>query len=149
MSSMGQVLRLLIVAILALTPAISFGEPTEDVSSVINHWAEAFNSNDVDSLVGLLEGEPIDPRLHDGVAIIGAEPERCVPQTTSHPCILHAWWVRIVRCTYCGFLIDRDVGTNARGAFALKIGRGASRAPLSLVALGVEFFDAEWSCGGK
>ena len=76
MSSMGQVLRLLIVAILALTPAISFGEPTEDVSSVINHWAEAFNSNDVDSLVGLLEGEPIDPRLHDGVAIIGAEPVR-------------------------------------------------------------------------
>ena len=50
---MRRVWRLLIVALFTLTPAISFGGPAEGVVSVVTHWAEAFNANDVDSLVDL------------------------------------------------------------------------------------------------
>jgi len=50
---MRRVWLLLIVALFTLTPAISFGGPAEDVVSVVTHWAEAFNANDVDSLVDL------------------------------------------------------------------------------------------------
>jgi uncharacterized protein (TIGR02246 family) len=50
---MRRVWRLLIVALFTLTPAISLAGPAEDAGSVVNHWAEAFNANDVDSLVDL------------------------------------------------------------------------------------------------
>jgi len=50
---MRRVWLILIVALFTLTPAISFGGPAEDVVSVVTHWAEAFNANDVDSLVDL------------------------------------------------------------------------------------------------
>ena len=51
--------RLLIVALLSLTPAIAFAGPAEDVGSVINQWATAFNANDVDSLVDLYAPDAI------------------------------------------------------------------------------------------
>jgi uncharacterized protein (TIGR02246 family) len=50
---------LLIGALFALLPTIGFGGPAEDVASVINLWADAFNSNDVDSLVGLYAPDAI------------------------------------------------------------------------------------------
>jgi uncharacterized protein (TIGR02246 family) len=51
--------RLLIVALLTLAPAIASADPAEDVGSVINHWAEAFNANDVDSVVDLYAPDAI------------------------------------------------------------------------------------------
>jgi uncharacterized protein (TIGR02246 family) len=51
--------RLLIVALVSLMPAIVFAGPAEDVGSVINQWATAFNSNDVDSLVDLYAPDAI------------------------------------------------------------------------------------------
>jgi len=51
--------RLLIVALLLLTPAIAFAGPAEDVGSVINQWTTAFNANDVDSLVDLYAPDAI------------------------------------------------------------------------------------------
>jgi uncharacterized protein (TIGR02246 family) len=51
--------RLSIVALLSLTPAIAFAGPAEDVGSVINQWATAFNANDVDSLVDLYAPDAI------------------------------------------------------------------------------------------
>jgi hypothetical protein len=56
---MRRVRRLLIVALFTLTPAISFAGPAEDAGSVVNHWAEAFNANDVDSLVDLYAPDAI------------------------------------------------------------------------------------------
>ena len=51
---MRRVWLLLIVALFTPTPAISFGGPAEDAGSVVNHWAEAFNANDVESLADLM-----------------------------------------------------------------------------------------------
>jgi uncharacterized protein (TIGR02246 family) len=60
MSPIGQVRRLLIVvALLTLSPAITFGGPAEDAGSVINEWVEAFNANDVESLADLYASDAI------------------------------------------------------------------------------------------
>jgi uncharacterized protein (TIGR02246 family) len=60
MSTIGQVRRLLVVvALLTVTPAIAFGGPAEDAHSVIGQWVEAFNANDVDSLVDLYAPDAI------------------------------------------------------------------------------------------
>jgi uncharacterized protein (TIGR02246 family) len=60
MSPLGQVRQLLIVvALLTLTPEITFGGPAEDAGSVINQWVEAFNANDVGSLVDLYAPDAI------------------------------------------------------------------------------------------
>ena len=56
---MRRVWRLLIVALFTLIPATSFGGPAEDVGSVFSHWAEAFNANDVNSLVDLYAPDAI------------------------------------------------------------------------------------------
>jgi ketosteroid isomerase-like protein len=51
--------RVLIVALVSLMPAIAFAGPAEDAGLVINHWAEAFNANHVDSLVDLYAPDTI------------------------------------------------------------------------------------------
>jgi uncharacterized protein (TIGR02246 family) len=56
---MRRVWRLLIVALFTLTPAIGLAGPAEDAGSVVNRWAEAFNANDVDSLVDLYAPDAI------------------------------------------------------------------------------------------
>jgi uncharacterized protein (TIGR02246 family) len=56
---MRRVWRLLIVALFTLIPAITLAGPAEDAGSVVNHWAEAFNANDVDSLIDLYAPDAI------------------------------------------------------------------------------------------
>ena len=56
---MGRFRWLLIFAVLALTPVMAFAGPDEDARAVVDHWATAFNSNDVDALVGLYTPDAI------------------------------------------------------------------------------------------
>ena len=56
---MGRFRWLLIFAVLALTPVMAFAGPEEDAGAVVDHWATAFNSNDVDALVGLYTPDAI------------------------------------------------------------------------------------------
>jgi uncharacterized protein (TIGR02246 family) len=50
MQRLGQVL---VIALLLLAPLRVLAGPSEDVASAVDHWATAFNANDVDALVKL------------------------------------------------------------------------------------------------
>jgi len=46
-------LRQVLIALLMLVPAGALAGPSDDVASVVDHWAKAFNANDVNALVKL------------------------------------------------------------------------------------------------
>src|SRR5262245_24408317 len=56
---MGRFGWFLIFAVLSLTPLKAVAGPMEDVGAVVDHWATAFNSNDVDALVNLYAPDAI------------------------------------------------------------------------------------------
>src|ERR671936_21772 len=49
----------LVLAMLALTSVVTFAEPADDISAVVDRWATAFNANDVDALVNLYAPDAI------------------------------------------------------------------------------------------
>ena len=51
--------RRLLVLVAMMAPVIVFAGPSEDVGAVIDRWATAFNSNDVDALVNLYAPDAI------------------------------------------------------------------------------------------
>src|SRR5262249_55382445 len=51
--AMRRIRSLLVFAVLALTPITALAGSSEDIEAVVDHWAAAFNSNDVDALVNL------------------------------------------------------------------------------------------------
>ena len=56
---MGRFRWLLIFAALSLAPLNALAGPMEDIGAVVDHWATAFNSNDVDALVNLYAPDAI------------------------------------------------------------------------------------------
>src|SRR5262245_21189824 len=50
---------LLVFAVLALTLLKALAGPAEDIGAVVDQWATAFNSNDVDALVNLYAPDAI------------------------------------------------------------------------------------------
>jgi uncharacterized protein (TIGR02246 family) len=72
---MRRFTRVLGFVLLALAPAAVFAGPAEDASALIDRWAAAFNSNDVDALVKLYAPDAIllssvSPSIHEGTAAI-------------------------------------------------------------------------------
>jgi ketosteroid isomerase-like protein len=49
----------LVIALLILTPIRLSAGPSEDVASAVDHWAMAFNANNVDALVKLYAPDPV------------------------------------------------------------------------------------------
>jgi uncharacterized protein (TIGR02246 family) len=49
MQRLGQ----LLIALLILVPPVALAGPSEDVAAVVDHWAKAFNANDVNALAKL------------------------------------------------------------------------------------------------
>jgi ketosteroid isomerase-like protein len=45
--------QVLVIALLILAPFRVFAGPSEDVASAVDHWAMAFNANDVNALIKL------------------------------------------------------------------------------------------------
>jgi uncharacterized protein (TIGR02246 family) len=58
---MGRLRSVLVLAmlVLALTPILATAGPADDAGSVVDRWATAFNSNDVDALVSLYAPDAI------------------------------------------------------------------------------------------
>ena len=58
---MGRLRSLLVLAVLVLTqtPVLATAGPADDAGSVVDRWATAFNSNDVDALVSLYAPDAI------------------------------------------------------------------------------------------
>src|SRR5262245_65209725 len=56
---MGRFGWFLLFALLSLTPLKAPAGPMEDIRGVVDHWATAFNSNDVDALVNLYAHDAI------------------------------------------------------------------------------------------
>ena len=58
---MGRLRSVLVLAmlVLALTPVLATAGPADDAGSVVDRWATAFNSNDVDALVSLYAPDAI------------------------------------------------------------------------------------------
>ena len=72
---MGRFARVVILALLALVPSGAIAGPSEEASALIDHYAAAFNKNDVDALVKLYAPEAIllssvDPSIHQGTVAI-------------------------------------------------------------------------------
>jgi uncharacterized protein (TIGR02246 family) len=49
----------MLVALVMLAPIAASAGPSEDVASVVDRWAEAFNANDVDALVKLYAADAV------------------------------------------------------------------------------------------
>ena len=72
---MGQLTRVIILVLLVLAPAVAFAGPAEDANALIDRWAAAFNSDDVDGLVKLYASDAVSlssigPSIHEGTAAI-------------------------------------------------------------------------------
>src|SRR5262245_41697938 len=66
----------LVCAVLALTPLKALAGPMEDIGAVVDHWATAFNSNDVDALVDLYTPDAILVGTTGLAAVEGSEAVR-------------------------------------------------------------------------
>ena len=75
---MTRVTRLLIIVLLALSPAeVAFSAPADEASAVIDRWAAAFSANDADAVVALYAPDAIllgtvSPILSEGTEAIRA-----------------------------------------------------------------------------
>jgi uncharacterized protein (TIGR02246 family) len=70
-----SVAQAIVVMLLALGPVNALAGPAEDASALIDSWAAAFNSNDVDALVKLYAPDAIflssvNPSINEGTAAI-------------------------------------------------------------------------------
>jgi uncharacterized protein (TIGR02246 family) len=73
---MTRFTRIMILAVVVLTPVIAVAGPAEDASTVIDRWAAAFSANDLDAVVKLYAPDAILLGTVSPILAEGTEPIR-------------------------------------------------------------------------